>query len=117
MALMGEVDPRGFSQAQEIDSAVLEEAAVFDRRDRLHNNLGNVVVLHQLTFGTLLGIEQRSQHLGLEFIGLQVSRGAAVNGRNRSVRDADGGWFGTVIRPGSRQNFNRAAMQTIAAER
>src|SRR5216684_6251947 len=117
MALMGKVDPRGFGEAQEIDSTVLEEAAVFDRRNRLYNNLGNIVVLHQLTLGTLLGIEQRSQHLGLEFIGLQLSGGAAVDGRNRSVPDADGGRFGTVIRLRSGQNFNRAAMQTIAAQR
>ncbi len=60
MALMGEVDPGGFDQPQEIDSAVLEEAAVFDRRNRFHHDLGNVVVLHQLPLGALLRVEQRS---------------------------------------------------------
>src|ERR1700688_475710 len=98
MALMGKVDPCGFGQAQEIDSAVLEEAAVFDRRNRLHNNLGNIVVLHHWTLGTLRGVEQQRRHLGLEFIGLQIFGGAAVDVRNRSVYYADRGRAATVIR-------------------
>ncbi len=85
MALMGEVDPGGFAQPHEIDSAVLEEAAVFDGRDRFHHELGNVVVLHQLPLGALLGVEQRSQHLGLEFISRQLAGDAAGDGRNRAA--------------------------------
>ena len=117
MPLMGEVDPGRFTQPHEIDSAVLEEAAVFDGRDRFHHELGDVVVLHQLTLRALLGVKQRSQHLGLEFISLQLAGDAAVDGRNRAAGDGDGGCFGAVIRLGSGQNFNGAAMHMVAAQR
>ena len=117
MVAVNEGDPCGFNQPHEIDAIVLEEAAVFDGGDRLHHDLGNVIVLHQLPLGALLGIEKRGQHLGLELVGLQFSGRAAVDGGNRAAGDRDGCRLLTVIRLGAGHFFDGAAVQTIAAQR
>ena len=117
MALVGEVDPGGFHQAHEIDAVVLKKAAVLDGRDCVDDNFGDLVVLDQLAFGALLGVEERGEHLGLKLVGLQFSGGTTVDGRDGSVGDGNGGRFRAVIRLGAGHDLDRTAMETIAAER
>src|SRR3982074_3736040 len=62
------VDPRRLRHAKEIHSAVLKEPPVFDGEHRLNYHRRNFVVLHQLTLGSLLGIEQRGNQLRLQFV-------------------------------------------------
>jgi len=40
MGLMGNVNPGGFEQAQVVDAAVLEEAAILDGEDAFTRTLG-----------------------------------------------------------------------------
>ena len=97
MALVSYVDPGGFRQTDEIHPAVLKEAPVFDGEHRVHHQLRNLVIGHQLPLGTLFRIEQRCDHLRLEFISCEIA-GLTGNAFDFSALDADHGRFLAVIR-------------------
>jgi hypothetical protein len=78
---------------------VLKEAAVFDGGDGVDHDFGDVVVLDELTFAALLGVEERSEKLRFEFVGGEFSGRAAVDGGDEAGGNGDGGWFGSCDSP------------------
>jgi hypothetical protein len=54
---VSKIDPSSLYQPHKIHAIMLKEAPVFDRRNRFHHHLRNVVILHQLALGALLGVK------------------------------------------------------------
>ena len=93
---------------------MLEKPPVFDSQNSVHQNFGNFVVLHQLTLGTLLGIEQRRNHLGLEFVGSQLA-GLPLDALHLPTANADGGRFRAVVGIRARLDLDCVSEEMVAA--
>ena len=96
VALAGDVDPEGLSEAKEVDAAMLEETAVFDGENRIDHHLRNFVVLHHLALGALLGVEQRGDELRLKLVGGEIAA-AAADADDFAVAHQDASRIGAVI--------------------
>src|SRR3954470_17088348 len=99
MLMRAEIDPRGLGQAEVVDSAMAEEAAVLDRFDRVNQNLWNIRVLHQPPLGAALAFEQRGHQLRLELVSAEVLRGTIyADLAHLAVVEADVRGFAVVVR-------------------
>src|SRR5271165_2843585 len=67
-----QINGGSFHQAVEVDTTVLEEAAVFNRQYGIYHYLGNVVERDQLALGTLLTFKQGGHQLGFELISASI---------------------------------------------
>src|SRR5258705_10671799 len=97
MALPGDVNYESLKQANEVDATMLEEAAVFDRNDRIDHHFWNFVVFHPLALGALLGVKERGDQSGFEVQGGEL---AAANGDviDFGLAQNNAGRVGAVIR-------------------
>ena len=114
MPLMSQVDPCSLSQTHEVHAPMLEEAPVFNGQHGVHQDFGDFVILHQLALGTLLGIEQRRNHLGFEFIGSQLA-GLSLNALYLPTANADGGRFRAVVGIRARLDLDCVSEEMVAA--
>ena len=114
MPLMSQVDPCSLGQTHEVHATMLEEAPVFNGEHGVHQNLGDLVVLHQLTLGTLLRIEQRRNHLRFEFVSRQLAR-LSGDALHLPATYADGRWLRAVIGIRPRLDLDAVIEQAIAA--
>ena len=90
---MNDVNPRSFGQTHKVDATMLEEAPIFDGEDRIDHHFGNVVIVHQLPLGPLLGVEQRGHNLRFQFV---CGQGAATSADalHFAIGNPDGRWLG-----------------------
>ena len=66
--LAGDINPRSFSEAPEIDAAMLKEPSVFNGEHGIHHHLGHFVVVYDLALGTLIALKKGRDHLRLKFV-------------------------------------------------
>src|SRR4051794_37381 len=99
MLMRAEIDPRGLGQAEVVDAAMAEEAAVLDGCDRIHQNFWDIRVLDQPPLGASLAFEQRSHQLRLELVSVKVLRGTIdADLADLPIVKADVRGFAVVVR-------------------
>src|ERR1700730_18096687 len=96
MSPANHIDPGRLRHAKEIHSAVLKEPSVFDGEHRLNYHRRNLIELHELTLGALLGIEQRGDQLRLQFVRRKLVP-FADNAFDLAVLDLNTSGLGAVV--------------------
>ncbi len=77
----------------------MKKSAVFNGRDRIDHDLGNVVILDEAALGAQLAVEQAGDKLRLKLVSGEIA-GVAKRGNflHTAVFDADNGALSVVIR-------------------
>ena len=107
MPLVSHVNQERLGQADEIHTAMLEEAPVLDGHHGIDHHFRDVIVPNQLPLGSLLGVEQGRHQLRLQFVGREQTA-AAADGINLAVRDQDPGRIRAVVRLRTRRDLDSA---------
>ncbi len=96
-AVAAEIVPGPAEHGVEVDAAVLEEAAVFDGGDGLHELVGDLVEGDEAALGAVLVFGEGGDELGLELVGGELGAVFGGDGLDFAVRGGDGGAVGGVV--------------------
>src|SRR5580698_386739 len=78
-----------FEGADVVDAAVLKEAAVFDREDRLHHLRRNLAIGHHAPFGAAAALGESSDELRLELVACKRSPVLCRDGLHHAIAGHD----------------------------
>ncbi len=101
-AVSAEVVPGPADHAVVVNASVIEEAAVFDGGNGLHETLRNLVVADEAALGAVLVFRERGDELGLQLVGAEGDAGfggdlldyAAGGGNGGAVSGVEALWAG-----------------------
>ena len=92
-----EVGEGALGDAEVIDTAVIEEVAVFDSRDGLHHAGRDLVVADETALGAVFVFGEGGDELGFELVGAEGDAVFGGDGLHDAVGGIDGGAVGVVV--------------------